>query len=380
MTTPSASNLIDRTYEPGWMPGNARRQRHLENVGRWAIVLAAGEGKRLQAVTRQAGKGPVPKQFCSLVGGPSLLQTAISRAERLVPAERIVPIVAAQHRRWWQSELAGIPNRNIVVQPEDRGTAVGVLLPLLSIVDRDPEAIVIIMPSDHFVAREQVLSQAITRAVSEVSAVPERLVLLGIEPETLDPAYGWILPASNTTDDLSDVRSFVEKPDWKTARDLVDRGAVINTFLLVAHAAALLEIYRRYTGLLPLFRFFRSELSSSGYSGSVLRRQYRHLPQVDFSRDLLERSPRSLRVLTVTACGWNDLGTPERVRKCLARFSWQQLVSGSVRTGAETIPELASLCDPSRISDFPRTCSNSNDEKPQPTGRGGERRNWRSST
>mgnify|MGYP001818172159 FL=1 len=106
----------------------------------WVMVLAAGEGSRVRALTRDRHGHPAPKQFTSADGETSLLGATLRRAEKIAPREHIVTIVAAQHERWWRSELSGFPPDNIIVQPEDRGTAAGILLPELWIARRDVNA------------------------------------------------------------------------------------------------------------------------------------------------------------------------------------------------------------------------------------------------
>src|ERR1017187_1893683 len=108
--------------------------------GIWAIVLAAGDGTRLSTLTTDDRGDAVPKQFCSLNGGPSLLQEAMQRARRIVPLERVRTIVARQHERHWQHMLWSLPARNVIVQPRNCGTANRVLLGLLRILERDPLA------------------------------------------------------------------------------------------------------------------------------------------------------------------------------------------------------------------------------------------------
>ena len=115
----------------------------------WAVVLAAGDGTRLAHLTRDARGNAVPKQFCSLNGGASLLQEAMHRARRLVPRERLCVIVAEQHRRWWRPTLWSLPASNVVVQPRNCGTANGILLAMLSILERDPLARIVFLPADH---------------------------------------------------------------------------------------------------------------------------------------------------------------------------------------------------------------------------------------
>lgn len=203
----------------------------------WALLLAAGDGTRLSEVTRGNDGVPVPKQFCSFGGGASLLGLARDRARRVVADARIVTVVAERHERWWRRELTG--GRNVVVQPENRGTAVGLLLPLLAIAERDPDARVWVLPSDHWVRDEDTPARCAREAFARVHAEPDRIVLMGIEPDDADSQYGWVLPAEARDDrDFRPVASFVEKPPVHEARRLRERGAVWNSFLIVARARA----------------------------------------------------------------------------------------------------------------------------------------------
>src|SRR5260221_7273806 len=127
----------------------------------WALILAAGEGSRLRGLTTIPGGLSVPKQFCSLQGGPSLLEETLWRAESVTQRRRMVTVVAAQHRRWWEAPLWSAEPENVIVQPENKGTAPGLLLPLLHIVRRDPNATVVVLPSDHFVRQEDVLARGL---------------------------------------------------------------------------------------------------------------------------------------------------------------------------------------------------------------------------
>src|SRR5512138_161057 len=93
----------------------------------WSIVLAGGDGTRLRALTMRPCGTAVPKQFCSLQGGRTLLEDAVVRAAGVVDKQHICAIVAQQHREWWPAALKGMPQQNIIVQPRNRGTAIGVL-------------------------------------------------------------------------------------------------------------------------------------------------------------------------------------------------------------------------------------------------------------
>jgi mannose-1-phosphate guanylyltransferase len=278
----------------------------------WAIVLAGGNGSRLSALTRGPDGEPVPKQYCSLEGGRSLLGDALARAERVVRRSRVVSVVAQEHSRYWRREFAGRSRRNVVVQPRNRGTAPGILLPLVAVMERDPMARIVLLPSDHFVEREELLEGALRASFESLDAHEDGIVLIGVTPDAAVPDYGWIVPGPSLGR-LHSVEAFVEKPDVDRANELLAQGAVWNTFLIVARASALIGSYaRRLPDLLASFLSVRPHRSAV-----AARKLYRTLGCADFSRDVAQGSERRLRLLVAPACGWTDLGTRERVERCL---------------------------------------------------------------
>lgn len=192
----------------------------------WAIVLAAGEGSRLKSLTTDSTGTSVPKQFCSLQGGPSLLQEALHRAQAVVARERVCVVVAEEHRRWWQGALWSLPASNVVVQPRNRGTGNGILLSVLNVLERDPLARIVFLPADHYVRDEAVLARALRGVFKPLSRRPIELVLLGITPEDADSEVGYVLPARRDGHGGASVERFVEKPDAATARALIDAGGL----------------------------------------------------------------------------------------------------------------------------------------------------------
>src|SRR5690242_16689165 len=108
-------------------PREARRTAPRLVGQTWAIVLAGGDGTRLRSLTMDEVGQSVPKQYCSLRGGPSLLNEALRRAEMITSLARVCTVVAQQHRRWWAQSLAGLPRDNVIAQPQNRGTANGML-------------------------------------------------------------------------------------------------------------------------------------------------------------------------------------------------------------------------------------------------------------
>jgi len=287
----------------------------------WGVVLAGGSGTRLSALTTDANGTVVPKQYCSFLGGPSLLRTTIQRLQTVLEPSRIVIVVSALHRRWWESELFDIAPENIIVQPCNRGTACGVLLPLTSILHRDPGARIIVSPSDHYVRDEETLTSSMLVALKQVHTRPELLVMLGIEPDRPETGYGWITPETAGNGAVVAVTSFVEKPDAELADDLMKSGALWSSFTFVTTGDTLMHHFRRSMPWLVDRFSTRLTHTTPFYRQYALLSLYDKLPTVDFSRRVLQTADANVHVLPVPPCGWTDLGTPQRVSECVERNS-----------------------------------------------------------
>jgi mannose-1-phosphate guanylyltransferase len=318
---------------------HARWETHWDAGHNWALVLAGGEGSRLRALTTTASGIAIPKQFCSLGGDGSLLHDALRRARAVAGPERTCAIVSEHHRRWWQPLHLGIPSSNLISQPRNRGTATGILLPLLHIVHRDPDAMLLVLPSDHYVRNEEVLAGSLRSAMTQLERDPGHVILLGITPEEPDPELGYIVGDSVSDSGVRAVSEFVEKPSAATARALIARGGLWNSFIFAASGLALVRAFE--TRCPDLVGEMQHIVSSSDLTmrRARLAQLYDGLPALDFSRDILQRSPELLRVITVPPCGWNDLGTPRRVVETVSRFRVPSGVAG--QRGAAAFLDLA---------------------------------------
>ena len=136
----------------------------------WAVVRAGGEGVRLRAVTRAIVGDDRPKQYVPLIRSDSLLRQTMARAARLTPGEQTVVVSQQRHAGWLAADLGSHREPQLLLQPENRDTAAGVLLPVYWIAARDPDATVVVYPSDHFVLEEA----AFVAHVAEVVAFVDR--------------------------------------------------------------------------------------------------------------------------------------------------------------------------------------------------------------
>jgi len=272
----------------------------------WMIVLAGGEGRRLARVT-----GGVPKQFWRVRGDATLLDRTLERLAPFAPPERTVVVVDQEHEPYVRS-ASGLA-AHILYQPRDRGTAAGVLLAMLPILDLDPEAVLVLSPADHAVANVRDFRSGLSSAVRLVARRRSGIVLFGAEPAGFDGSYGWIRPGRAAGPAwLRHVQGFVEKPGPEMARDLLGSRAVWNTMVLVASATSLVDLFaaRQPALTAALCAAWRAP---AGARHEALEAAYEQLHGLDFSRDVLTGAA-GLTVYTWPASmGWSDLGTPDRL-------------------------------------------------------------------
>ncbi|HYB74661.1 MAG TPA: sugar phosphate nucleotidyltransferase [Candidatus Sulfotelmatobacter sp.] len=294
-----------------------------EHAG-WAVVLAGGEGRRMRRFIGKFLGSERPKQFCRIVGRRSMLRHTWDRAARVVEAERIVTVITAGQEPYLDEEAGGGVPGTVLVQPENKETAAGLLLPLLWIARRAPAATVAVFPADHFVWEEDRFAGHVRTALAAAQERPERLVLLGVEADGPEVGYGWIAPgeplAAGPAAELYTVRRFWEKPDLHTAARLFGAGHLWNTLVLAGHMKAFLGLA---AACIPqVFEPLRAvgHLLDGVPAAAVLAATYRRIPSTNFSRAILARSPKGLTVLAVRGVGWSDWGDPDRIVRTLRRF------------------------------------------------------------
>jgi len=277
----------------------------------WSLVLAAGAGRRLSRLT-----GGVPKQFWRPAGTTSLMEETLVRLAPICPSQRTVIVVNKAQREYvspWPSAPRG---GRIAFQPEDRGTAAGVLFGLTEVLARDRNATVVVTPSDHGVESPDTFRRGIVDAATHVEN-RGGVVLFGVVPSMPQTDYGWItLDPSTKPGGVRSVVSFVEKPSQDDARRLLSSGAIWNTMVIVARAEALFDLCQRQVSDVAAV-FASSMFLPQDVREAFLAAHYPDLRTADFSRDVLTAAPNLLAYAWPATIGWSDLGTPERLHHWL---------------------------------------------------------------
>jgi len=212
-----------------------------------------------------------------------MLDWAVARAARLSPPERTLAVVRAEHLRWSERALRGVPGRNLVLEPADRGTAPGIMLALMQLGRVDPDATVVLLPCDHHVEGEGILAETIVAAAGVATVRPELVVVLGTPAATRIPGCPWLVP-----------------------------GTLASTGIAVAKRSALIALFTATVPDLVADCVTWWSLEGGRSRGSL----YDLIPRRDFNRQVLYKAPTSLAFAEIPSCGFTDLGSPAK----LARF------------------------------------------------------------
>src|SRR3989338_8031683 len=250
---------------------------------RCGIILAGGSGRRLESYVARLRGEALPKQYVNFIGRRSMLEHTFARAERLIPPERLFTVAGREHLLYAEAErqLASRSRGTVIVQPENKETAPGLLLPMMHLHARYPDAIVAVFPADHFI----------------------------VEEARGGPGGG------------GGVGVFIETPAPPAAREIVRRGGLWNTMVMAFRTTTLLEIARRIAP--ALHRSFQGIGQAIGppRESLVVDETYRQIGPMNFSRGLLEalsqQQPSRLSVLTVRGVFWSDWGSEERILSAL---------------------------------------------------------------
>jgi len=289
----------------------------------WALILAGGDGVRLRGLTRRISGDTRPKQYCAIDAGETLLERTRRRATLVSAQDHQVVVVNAWHEPYYRYLLAAMPPDRVVVQPENRGTAPGILYPLLRIARLAGNPPVVVLPSDHHVSDDVALAGHLRVAVDAAARHPDVVILLGLHAASAETDYGWIEPGGSPLDDpgatLLPIRRFWEKPAAALAQQLMSRACLWNSFMMVGMVSAFHALARETVpDLVTAFGRLRGAQSGDDERARA-EGLYAGLPVVNFSDAVLARGTRRLVTLPVKDLEWSDWGHPARVIASLRR-------------------------------------------------------------
>jgi mannose-1-phosphate guanylyltransferase/mannose-6-phosphate isomerase len=270
------------------------------------VVLAGGEGNRFWPLSRRTA----PKQFLRIAGRRTLLQQTLGRITPPLPPERVTIVTNRAYRddvRWQLRESLGRSNSiHLLLEPSARNTAPALALAAFHLLQIDPDAMMLVLPSDHAISPVSALWQTIRRALP--LAASGALVTFGIVPVEPTSAYGYIKRGASVNGRGYRIARFIEKPPPIVARRLLKQGGYYwNSGLFLWRAAALLEELCRHSPRFapPLAAMRRAQ--GTGREAAVIERSFARMPNLSIDYAVMERTARA--VVVPARFRWSDLGS-----------------------------------------------------------------------
>jgi mannose-1-phosphate guanylyltransferase len=273
----------------------------------YAVIMAGGGGTRLWPVSRKEH----PKQLLPLLDDKTLFQSTVMRLEKLFPPERILVVTVAEQASIMQEQAPEIPHENYLIEPAPRGTASVVGLAAAVLKERDPQAMMAMLPSDHFI-RNRDLFHYLLRAAFDV-AEKGYLVTLGITPTYPSTAYGYIQQGDALNGDFKypvyTVKRFVEKPDEQKAQEFLRKGDHSwNSGMFIWCAADILDEIEKQMPALSNVVTKISVAWDTPKQDDVLKALWHDLKNVTVDYGIMENAER-VAVLPAGGLGWSDVGS-----------------------------------------------------------------------
>ncbi|MEC3906864.1 mannose-1-phosphate guanylyltransferase [Tamlana sp. 2201CG12-4] len=274
------------------------------NKNYYAILMAGGVGSRFWPVSTQ----DYPKQFHDMLGtGHTLIQKTFHRLSKLIPKENIFILTNERYNDLVLEQLPEVTKKQVVLEPAMRNTAPCILYASLKIQKENPNAVMLVAPSDHWIEDEQSFSNNVQQAF-EFCSKNKALMTLGIQPTFPNTGYGYIEYDKASTKLVKPVNQFREKPDYETARSFIEQGNFLwNAGIFMWSVNTVIEAFK--TSKPELFKLFETGIPAynTELEDDFIKINYPKAENVSVDYAIMEKSDNVFVI--VAEFDWNDLGT-----------------------------------------------------------------------
>lgn len=272
----------------------------------YAVIMAGGVGSRFWPVSTT----DFPKQFHDMLGtGQSLLQKTFGRLSRFIPEENIFILTNARYTDLVLEQLPGISPEQVVPEPAMRNTAPCILYAALKIQKSNPDAVMVVAPSDHWIEDEEAFRADVIQCFERSSQDPV-LCTLGIQPSFPNTGFGYIefLKEAVGKAGLQQVVQFREKPDYETAKGFLKQGNFLwNAGIFIWSVEGIIQAFKKYQA--EQYTLFEKGIPFYNSPGEAdfIEEHYARAANISIDYAILERSDKVF--VLPASFDWNDLGT-----------------------------------------------------------------------
>lgn len=284
------------------------------NPNYYAVLMAGGVGSRFWPVST----AQFPKQFHDMLGtGETLIQKTFSRLSKLIPAENILILTNEMYNDLVLQQLPQVKQEQVVLEPAMRNTAPCILYAALKIQKINPDAVMVVAPSDHWIEDEGAFINNLQQAFDYAGA-EEALVTLGIQPTFPNTGYGYIEYDKQDTNVIKKVSCFREKPDYATAKAFLESGNFLwNGGIFIWSVKSVTNAFKNFQP--QMYSLFESGYDSYNTAAekAFIEDNYYKSDNISIDYAIMEKA---VNVFVLPAAfDWNDLGTWGSLHEKLAK-------------------------------------------------------------
>ncbi len=274
----------------------------------YCVIMAGGIGSRFWPLSRKS----MPKQFLDILGtGRTLLQQTFDRFSKIIPLENFYVVTNADYLQLIREQLPGVPVRQILTEPLRRNTAPCIAYASHKIKTINPDANLIVAPSDHLILNETEFLRQISKGLEFVAAHPV-LLTLGIHPDRPETGYGYIQIGEKMKyrgfENLHHVKTFTEKPDLEMARVFLESGEFFwNSGIFLWSLRSILDALKTHLPEMATLFAQGDHLYNTSDEKAFINKIYSECMGISIDYGIMEKS-ENVCVLTADF-GWTDLGT-----------------------------------------------------------------------
>ncbi len=274
----------------------------------------------------------MPKQLLSLTSEKTMIQETIDRLKGLVKIDDIYISTGSEYFNEVTKQLPQLPQENIIVEPCGRNTAPCVGLAAKHIAEKNPESVMVILPSDHLIKNVENFKTTLLWA-TRVAEEGENLVTIGITPTKAETGYGYIHYENGLGLDICanayKVRRFVEKPDYKTAQHYLETGEYLwNSGMFIWKTSTILKKFKQHVPVMSnqLDEIF--EYYGSTEFPEILRENYSKLESISIDYAIMEKAENIFVLPGIF--GWDDVGSWTALERVFESDDCGNVVKGNV--------------------------------------------------
>lgn len=275
----------------------------------YCIIMAGGVGSRFWPISRTEH----PKQFIDILGtGSTLIQQTFERIKKLCPKENIYIVTHTMYKELVMQQLPGISENQVICEPARRNTAPCIAYASYKVLQKNPDALFVVAPSDHIILQEDVFVEKMKQAL-EAARTNNWLVTLGIQPTRPDTGYGYIQytkdsVANGALNGIRKVKTFTEKPNLEMAKKFLESGDFLwNSGMFVWSLKSIIAAFDQH--LPEVSSVFREGTGKYGtpVEEEFIKGAYTMCRSISIDYGIMEKAD-NVYVLP-SSFGWSDLGT-----------------------------------------------------------------------